>query len=106
MKYRAVIFDLWQTLAVFDADSARALYRRMAEHVGVPAERFVEAWDEQSVARSIGPLVDTIRAVCNDLGLGGTEVDDIAQMRHEWANGGIDFRPDAEATVATLRERG
>jgi putative hydrolase of the HAD superfamily len=106
VRYRAVVFDLWQTLAVFDADSARALYRRMAARVRVPEKRFVEAWDEQSVERSIRPLVDTIRAVCARLGLGEREVEELARMRHEWASSGIAFRPDAEATVSALRERG
>ncbi len=106
MRYRAVVFDLWQTLAVFDADSARALYRRMAAAVGVPDGAFVEAWEEQAVARSVGPLLHTIRAVCSRLGLGAAAVDELARLRDEWASAGIVFRPDAERTVAALRERG
>ncbi len=106
MRYRAVVFDLWQTLAVFDSDSAHALYGRMAARIGVPEQRFVELWNRQGVARSVGPLLDTIRAVCDELGLGEDDVQDLARMRREWASSGIAFRDDAEPTIATLRRGG
>ena len=44
MKYRAVIFDLWQTLVPWDQEESKAFGGKVAAFAGVEPERFWEAW--------------------------------------------------------------
>ena len=56
MSHRAVVFDLWQTLVPWPAESARALYGQMADAVGAPREQFEEVWLSGRAGRDTGPI--------------------------------------------------
>jgi putative hydrolase of the HAD superfamily len=105
MKFRAVIFDLWQTLVPWNLDEANRFYDRMADMVGVERGRFREVWLAGRPSRETGPMVDHLRGLLRDLELDG-DVDDLIQLRREWTKTSLVPRPDALETLAELRRRG
>lgn len=105
MRFRAVLFDLWQTLVVFPRADAEALYRRLAEFVGVPYERFFEVWNRSRPERSVGPIAGNMRSVCAELGFKGDAAELLA-LRRDWVKRALVPRPGALETLAELRRRG
>lgn len=105
MRYRAVIFDLWQTLIPWPTESAKALYVQMADSVGAPREEFEEVWLSGRSARDTGPIVDSVRWVFDQLGL-DADPQTIIGLRRDWTRDSIVPRPDAVSTLEELRRRG
>jgi putative hydrolase of the HAD superfamily len=105
LRYRAVIFDLWQTLVPWPAESARALYGQMAEAVGAPRDQFEEVWLSGRSARDTGPIADSVRWVFDQLGL-DADPQPIISMRRDWTRESLIPRPDAVSTLEELRRRG
>jgi putative hydrolase of the HAD superfamily len=105
LRYRAVIFDLWQTLVPWPAESARALYGQMAEAVGAPRDQFEEVWLSGRSARDTGPIADSVRWVFDQLGL-DADPQPIISMRRDWTRESLIPRPDAVSTLEALRRRG
>jgi putative hydrolase of the HAD superfamily len=105
VKYRAVIFDLWQTLVPWNLDEANRFYARMADTVGAEPNRFREAWFEGRKSREIGPIADHLRQIFGELGI-EREVDDLLAMRRDWTKQSLRPRPDAVPTLDELRRRG
>jgi putative hydrolase of the HAD superfamily len=105
LRYRAVIFDLWQTLVPWPAESARALYGQMAEAVGAPRDQFEQVWLSGRSARETGPIADSVRWVFDQLGL-DADPQQIVTMRRDWTRESLIPRPDAVPTLEELRRRG
>jgi putative hydrolase of the HAD superfamily len=105
VKYRAVIFDLWQTLVPWDQEAANRFYDRMADTVGAERGRFREVWLAGRPSREKGPMVDHIRTLFEDLGV-EADVDELIQLRREWTKSTLVPRPDALETLTELRRRG
>ena len=105
MKYRAVIFDLWQTLVPWDQEQANRFYDRMADAAGIDQERFREAWLSGRKSREIGPIADHLQELFGGLGA-EPNLHEILAMRREWTKRSLRPRPDALETLAELRRRG
>jgi len=60
---RAVIFDLWDTLVLYDVEHSRATERRIAERLGVDPDQFHRVWRESRSERDGGSLADSFRSV-------------------------------------------
>jgi putative hydrolase of the HAD superfamily len=105
VKYRAVIFDLWQTLVPWNVDEANRFYDAMAEAVGVESDRFREAWLAGRPSRETGPIADHLHGLFGELGVDG-DVDELLGLRREWTKRALVPRPDALETLAELRRRG
>jgi len=105
VKYRAVIFDLWQTLVPWDVVAATRFYDEMAVTVGVDEERFREAWVAQRKDREVRPIADHLRDLFGGLGA-EPDLDEVLAMRREWTKRSLQPRPDALETLAELRGRG
>lgn len=105
MSHRAVVFDLWQTLVPWPAESARALYGQMADAVGAPREQFEEVWLSGRAGRDTGPIGDSVRWVFDQLGL-DADPQVIIGMRRTWTRESLVPRPDAIPTLEALRARG
>jgi len=105
VKYRAVIFDLWQTLVPWDQEQANRFYDRMADAAGIDQERFREAWLSGRKSREIGPIADHLQELFGGLGA-EPNLDEILAMRREWTKRSLRPRPDALETLAELRRRG
>jgi putative hydrolase of the HAD superfamily len=105
VKYRAVIFDLWQTLVPWNVDEANRFYDRMADSVGVERGRFREVWLAGRPSRETGRIADHLRAHIAELEVEG-DVDELIELRRNWTKRTLVPRPDALETLAELRRRG
>jgi putative hydrolase of the HAD superfamily len=107
VKYRAVVFDLWNTLVLWPGnDGGHGFYDRMADHVGVPHDRFNEAWLEAYDDRAIGPLEPSVRTVCKRLELDEGNVDRLISFRIDFTRNALVPREGALEVLAELRHRG
>jgi len=104
MRFRAVVFDLWNTLVVWPADAQ--LYERMARSVGMESDHFSEAWSAAYDARATGPLEQSVRTVCNGLGLGDEHVPALIDVRLDFTRTTLVPRDGALDVLDELRGRG
>jgi hypothetical protein len=81
---RAVVFDLWQTLALWPDERSREHRRAWSESLGVAPERLDELWysDELYRLRETGPIADAISVLYERLGV-DVSPDDILRLRLE-----------------------
>jgi putative hydrolase of the HAD superfamily len=105
VKYRAVIFDLWQTLVPWNVDEANRFYDQMADSVGVERERFREVWLARRKHRETGLIAEHLRSIVAELDVEG-DIDELIELRRDWAKRTLVPRPDALETLAELRRRG
>ena len=105
MRYRGVIFDLWQTLVPFPVESAREMYGRLVETWGANPETFEELWHRRRREREVGPIEPHLRSIAEELGLKG-ELSAIVKIRRDWTFESLVPRPDAVPTLQELRRRG
>jgi putative hydrolase of the HAD superfamily len=102
-----VIFDLWQTLAVWPQEASVELYRRMSETLEIDHNRFVEAWRDNYPQREFGPIRDALGALCTDLELNHDgHLERLLEMRLDHHRQHLTPRRDAVATMQALKERG
>jgi putative hydrolase of the HAD superfamily len=105
VTYRAVVFDLWDTLVVWPVEDGKSFYRRMADHVGIAEERFSEAWATAYDERATGPLEPSVRAVCRKLGVTDELVDSLISVRVDFTREVLVPRPGALEVLDELRRR-
>ena len=105
MRYRAVIFDLWQTLVPFSVESVREMYGRLVETWGADPVAFEQVWHRGRRERETGPLEPHLRSIAEELGLTG-DLDAVAAIRRDWTYEALVPRPDAVPTLEELRRRG
>ena len=105
MRYRGVVFDLWQTLVPFPVESARAMYGRLAETWGADPEAFEEIWYRRRRERELGPIEPHLRSIAEELGLTG-DLEAVLKIRRDWTFESLVPRPDAVSTLQELRRRG
>jgi putative hydrolase of the HAD superfamily len=102
VRFRAVIFDLWETLVDWPVDDARQLTQRIAAHVGLDDNAFMRAWEENYRLRETGPLAAAYRA----LGLPEEHIDVHVAARHDLARRALSPRKGVIETLDELRQRG
>ena len=104
---RGVVFDLWNTLAVWPEEGSVDFRRRWAEGLGVPVERLDERWYADSVyaRRETGPIRAAIEALYVELGVEG-DVDGVLASRVELTRGALVPVDGVVDTIAELRRRG
>jgi putative hydrolase of the HAD superfamily len=105
VKYRAVIFDLWQTLVPWPVEGAKRMYAGLAEHFGADPERFRELWLHGRRDRELGPMEPHLRSLAAELGFEG-DIAGAATLRRDWTFEYLIPRPDAVPTLEELRRRG
>lgn len=106
MTYRAVVFDLWNTLVVWPQDDGRNFYRLMADAMGVEHDRFDEAWSGHYDLRATGPLEPSVRAVCRQLGVAEDRIERLIGTRVDWTREVLFPRQGAVEVLDELRRRG
>ena len=100
---RAVIFDLWNTIAVWPEDLWAETRPRVAEHLGLSAEEFESRWyGELAHMRETGPM----GAVLALFDLSADDAERVTALRREVTRKGLVPVPGAVETIAALRERG
>jgi putative hydrolase of the HAD superfamily len=81
VSFRAVVFDLYQTLVPYDSAIAERGYRRMAAGIGVPDAKFVELWRRGRPLRDTGPLDEYLSRFVADLDVDASAADPLLQIR-------------------------
>lgn len=100
---RAVIFDLWNTIAVWPEDLWAETRPRVAEHLGLTVEEFESRWyGELAHMRELGPMSD----VLDLFDLSADDVERVTALRREVTRKGLVPVPGAVETIAALREQG
>jgi putative hydrolase of the HAD superfamily len=100
---RAVIFDLWNTIAVWPEDLWAETRPRVAEHLGLTVEEFESRWyGELAHMRELGPMSD----VLDLFDLSPADAERVTALRREVTRKGLVPVPGAVETIAALRERG
>jgi putative hydrolase of the HAD superfamily len=104
---RAVVFDLWQTLALWPDERSVEHRRAWSDSLGVPPERLDEHWysDELYRFRETGPIAVAISALYERLGV-DAPVDEILGARLELTRGALTPVAGAIQTLEELRRRG
>jgi putative hydrolase of the HAD superfamily len=104
---RAVVFDLWHTLALWPEEESRRFRLRWSALLEVEPERLDEVWyaDGAYERRETGPIVDAVAAVHDALG-SEADVDEVVAWRIEMARRALVPAPGAVAALAELRARG
>lgn len=102
-RYRAIVFDLWNTLALWALDE---VYADMAEQLGVEHEVFTEAWLESYEERATGPLEPSVRAVCEKLRVSSDRVGGLLTVRLEATREALVPREGALEVLSAVRRRG
>jgi len=107
VKYRAIIFDLWQTLVPWDVEESRRFNAEVAQTIGVEPERYMEIWltGTHLPNRNTGPASEHFQALFGELGV-EADVEHVLAMRRERARRVLVPRPDALPTLDELRRRG
>ena len=105
-RYRAVVFDLWDTLVVWPKEDGQTFHGRMAEHLGVEHERFTDAWTALYHKRATGALEPSVRAVCEQLEIEPDRVDGLIAVRVDFTREALVPRPGAVRVLDELRARG
>jgi putative hydrolase of the HAD superfamily len=105
MRFRAVIFDLWQTLVPFPVESANEMYGRVVEAWGIDPETFNEIWHRRHLERMTGPMEPHLRSIAAELQLTG-DLDAVMQVRRDWTLEALVPRAEALPTLRELRHRG
>lgn len=106
MKYKAVVFDLWDTLVIWPQDEWHNFYGDMADALGIEHERFTDAWAAQYDLRATGALEPSVHAVCEQLGVDGDRVSHLIRLRVDWTREALVPRPGAVEVLDELRRRG
>jgi putative hydrolase of the HAD superfamily len=105
VRFRAVIFDLWQTLVPWPTESANAMYGRLVQAWGADPETFHELWHARRRERETGPMEPHLRSIGEELGLTG-DLAAVMAVRRDWTLESLVPRADAVPTLEELRRRG
>ena len=98
-----MIFDLWNTIAVWPEDLWAETRPQVAEHLGLTVDEFESRWyGELAHMREQGPMSD----VLDLFDLSPEAVERVTALRREVTRKGLVPVPGAVETIATLRERG
>lgn len=106
VKYEAIVFDLWNTLVVWPAEDGAGFYGRMADYLGIPHDRFNEAWFAAYDQRATGPLEPSVRAVCRTLGVADERIEGLIDVRIDFTRETLVPRAGALEVLDELRRRG
>jgi putative hydrolase of the HAD superfamily len=100
-----VIFDLWDTLVLWDVPASNVHYAKMAAHVGVDVDLMTRAWQDTHIERSTGPLAENVREVLALTGADPMHVEAVAEMRRAHTRQVLAARAGAVETLEELRLR-
>jgi putative hydrolase of the HAD superfamily len=102
-RVRAVVFDLWNTIAKWPHAEWAEVRPRVAERLGLSPEEFDERWyGDLAHRRETGP----ISAVLEEFELSPEAAEDVLELRGAVTRQGLVPVPGAAETISALRERG
>jgi putative hydrolase of the HAD superfamily len=103
---RAVVFDLWQTLAVWPEEQSGELRSWWCDSLGLEPGALDEPWYGERLyrLRETGPIAAAIEALYADLGV-DAELDELLARRRAMTRDSLVPVPGAIATLRELRAR-
>ena len=102
-RVRAVVFDLWNTIARWPHEEWAEVRPRVAERLGLSPEEFDERWyGELAHQRETGPIADVLAR----FDLSPEAAEDVLELRGTVTRQGLVPVPGAAETIAELRARG
>jgi putative hydrolase of the HAD superfamily len=101
---RAVIFDLWNTIAEWPHERWAQVRPEIAQHFGLSPEEFDSRWYGRELAhlRETRPFDDVLAR----FDLSPEAAEEVVSLRREVTREGLVPVPGAAETIAALRERG
>jgi putative hydrolase of the HAD superfamily len=100
---RAVVFDLWNTIAEWPAEVWAGVRPGVAERLGLTLEEFDARWyGDLAHIREMGPLADALAVI----GASPEKAAEVLELRRDVTLQGLAPVPGAAETIAALRERG
>jgi len=101
--WRAVIFDLYDTLVDYDDAASRAFSDSVADFLDRPRDDFARVWRDGRPLRETGPLAPYLRT----LGLDAAQTREVTARRLDWTRKLVSRpRPGAIEALRRLRARG
>jgi putative hydrolase of the HAD superfamily len=102
---RGVVFDLWNTLAMWPEEGSTNFRRRWAASLGVPVERLDQHWYADSVyaRRESGPIREAIEELYVELGVEAGGADDVLDWRLRLTRSALVPVDGVVDTIAELR---
>jgi putative hydrolase of the HAD superfamily len=104
--WRAVIFDLWDTLVEFPWELAKVQLAGMARQLGVDADRLRATWRELEPAWETMPLVPSLQLLCRELGVKDADIEKLCDLRLAFMRQALKPRADVIQTLQEVRRRG
>jgi putative hydrolase of the HAD superfamily len=103
---RGVVFDLWNTLAVWPEAESVDFRRRWSERIGVSAEALDAAWSAPGAyeRRESGPIAEALSSVLATLEL-EPDVSEVVEWRMEMTRRALVPEPGVVPTLEKLRRR-
>lgn len=102
-RIRAVVFDLWNTIAEWPHAAWAEVRPRVAERLGLTPEEFDARWyGELAQRRELGPIADVLAL----FDVSPEAVDEVVAMRRAVTRRGLVPIAGAAETIAALRDRG
>ena len=104
---KAVVFDLWQTLAAWPEEKSVELRQAWSQTLGVSPGALDELWngDDLYRLRESGPIAAAIAALYEKLGV-DADLDGLLARRLDLTRAALVPVPGALSTLAELRRRG
>jgi putative hydrolase of the HAD superfamily len=104
---RAVVFDLWHTLAIWPEEQSAEVRRIWSSALGVPVDRVEELWLGEDLyrLRETGPIAPAIEALQKALG-SSADVAEMIARRSELTREALVPVDGSLETLRELRERG
>ncbi|MDX6506513.1 MAG: putative hydrolase of the superfamily [Gaiellaceae bacterium] len=100
---RAVVFDLWNTIAEWPDEEWARVRPRVAERLGLTPQEFDERWyGELARMREMGPFADVLA----HFDVTPEAAEEVVELRRAVTRQGLVPVPGAAETIAALRDRG
>ena len=108
MPVRAVVFDLWNTLAVWPEELSQDFRQRWSSRIGRSLDEIDAAWYHSGAyeLRESGPIAVALRSVCDALSVDEVDIDELVRWRVEVARKAVVPDDGVVETLSELRERG
>ena len=111
MRYKAVVFDMFGTLADEPSHAFGGSRERMAQAAGVPQEAFDRAWEQTTIGRLMGEFPSIAAYARRLFDLLGLEedpglVERFVALRREASRQALTPRVDAAPVIDALRRAG
>jgi putative hydrolase of the HAD superfamily len=108
MTPRAVVFDLWNTLAVWPEELSTDFRRRWSGRIGRSLQEIDDAWYASGAyeLRESGPIARALSSVHDALGVHSADIDELVGWRVEAARKAVVPDDGVVETLSELRRRG